>query len=48
MILSYWRSLLSSTFRNRHSDEIKTKVSYKQTELPLNNGKLSLNLDFWG
>lgn len=29
-------------------DEIKAKVSYKQTELPLNNGQLSLNLDFGG
>ncbi|MCC5623127.1 hypothetical protein [Nostoc sp. CHAB 5715] len=28
--------------------EIKAKVSYKQTELPLNNGQLSLNLDFGG
>lgn len=27
-------------------DEIKAKVSYKQTELPLNNGQMSLNLDF--
>gem|GEM_PF-3304823 len=29
-------------------DEIQAKVSYKQTDLPLNNGQLSLNLDFGG
>jgi hypothetical protein len=29
-------------------DEIKAKVSYVQPEIPLNNGQLSLNLDFGG